>query len=54
MLVSHNSYGYTLSSVFPTTEVEEKAMKVVKDKNEQDLRKKQPLTLKRELTKDTK
>ena len=50
--LTETRYGYTLSSVFPTPEIEEMAMKVVRDKNEQDLKEEQ-LTLKRDLTKDS-
>lgn len=51
-VLTEKQYSYTLSSVFPTPEIEEMAMKVVRDKNEQDLKEEQELTLKRNLTKE--
>ena len=50
-VLTETRYGYTLSSVFPTPEVEAMAMKVVRDKNEQDLSDEEQLSLKRDLTK---
>ena len=44
-------YEYTLSSVFPTPEIEEIAMKVVRGENNEELEAEEQLTLKRELTK---
>ncbi len=49
--LTQTRYGYTLSSVFPTPEIQEKAMQTVRDINAKDLQEKQDLTLKRTLTK---